>query len=119
MKKSFFSHRAYQKKFWVKFYQLFITTLPEFKNSLTQQQPPPVAVLLQAMWYEAKGDWEMAHTLAQDVHTTDGSWIHAYLHRVEGDNSNAQYWYHRANRKMSKKPLTEEWDDIVRELLNT
>ncbi len=94
-------------------------TLAEFKNSLTQQQPPPVAVLLQAMWYEAKGDWEMAHTLAQDVHTTDGSWIHAYLHRVEGDNSNAQYWYHRANRKMSKKPLTEEWDDIVRELLNT
>jgi len=92
-------------------------TLLEFKNSLTQQQPPPVAVLLQTLWYDAKGDWETAHNLAQDVHTPDGSWIHAYLHRVEGDTSNAQYWYNRANRKMPKQALKEEWADIVSELL--
>jgi hypothetical protein len=94
-----------------------ILTLTEFKNSLNQQQPPLVAVLLQALWHEAKGDWEQAHNIAQDVHTPDGSWIHAYLHRVEGDTSNAQYWYHRANRKMSKVSLKEEWDEIVSELL--
>ncbi|MBX2915029.1 MAG: hypothetical protein KF856_07135 [Cyclobacteriaceae bacterium] len=92
-------------------------TLIEFKNSLTQHQPPPVADLLQALWYEAKGDWEKAHNLAQDAHTPDGSWIHAYLHRVEGDTSNAQYWYHRANRRMPKLSLKEEWDEIVSELL--
>ncbi|HNT50301.1 MAG TPA: hypothetical protein PLM56_05440 [Cyclobacteriaceae bacterium] len=92
-------------------------TLQEFKTSLEEQQPPPVAVLLQALWYEAKGDWEKAHNLAQDVHTPDGSWIHAYLHRVEGDISNAQYWYHKANRKMPKVSLKEEWEDIANELL--
>ena len=92
-------------------------TLQEFKTSLEEQQPPPVAVLLQALWYEAKGDWEKAHNLAQDVHTPDGSWIHAYLHRVEGDISNAQYWYHKANRKMPKVSLKEEWEDIANGLL--
>ena len=92
-------------------------TLQEFKTSLEEQQPPPVTVLLQALWYEAKGDWEKAHNLAQDVHTPDGSWIHAYLHRVEGDISNAQYWYHKANRKMPKVSLKEEWEDIANELL--
>ncbi len=92
-------------------------TLQEFKTSLKERQPPQVAVLLQALWYEAKGDWEKAHDLAQDVHTPDGSWIHAYLHRTEGDISNAEYWYHRANRKMPKLPLREEWEAIVSELL--
>ncbi|MBX2901086.1 MAG: hypothetical protein KF775_15640 [Cyclobacteriaceae bacterium] len=92
-------------------------TLSEFKKSLAEQQPPPVAVLLQAMWYQGKGDWERAHNLAQDVHTPDGSWIHAYLHRVEGDTSNARYWYHRANRKMPDVSLKDEWDEIVKEML--
>ncbi len=93
-------------------------TLPEFKSSLDKQQPPPVAVLLQALWHDARGDWEKAHNIAQDVTSKEGSWIHAYLHRVEGDNSNAQYWYYRANRKMPDKTLKEEWEDIVKELLN-
>ncbi len=93
-------------------------TLQEFKLSLTEKQPPLVAVLLQALWHDAQGDWEKAHNIAQDVHTADGSWIHAYLHRVEGDTSNAQYWYNRANRKMPKQALKEEWDDIVSELLH-
>lgn len=94
-------------------------TLQEFKSLLKEQQPPPVAVLLQALWYQAKGDWEEAHNLAQDIHTPDGSWIHAYLHRVEGDIGNAQYWYHRTNKKMPKQSLQEEWDAIVNELLLT
>lgn len=92
-------------------------TLTEFKNSLAEQQPPPVAVLLQALWYDARGDWEKAHTLAQDVNTKDGSWIHAYLHRKEGDHFNAQYWYTRANRTLPKIDLDEEWNFIVKELL--
>ncbi|MCW5909461.1 MAG: hypothetical protein KIT62_00215 [Cyclobacteriaceae bacterium] len=94
-------------------------TLSEFKLSLKEQQPPQVAVLLQALWYDAKGDWEKAHNLAQDVHTADGSWIHAYLHRKEGDTGNAQYWYYRANRKMPKQTLEEEWEFIAGELLNS
>ncbi|MBL7861971.1 MAG: hypothetical protein JNJ65_12475 [Cyclobacteriaceae bacterium] len=93
-------------------------TLHDFKESLKEQQPPPVAVLLQALWYEAKGDWEKAHNLAQDVPTSDGALIHAYLHRVEGDLSNARYWYHRAQRNIPNQSLTEEWDLLVTELLS-
>ncbi len=93
-------------------------TLPEFKNSLNQQQPPKVAVLLQALWYDAKGDWAKAHNLAQDVETPDGSWVHAYLHRKEGDNGNAKYWYTRAKRKMSTYPLEREWEEIAKEFLS-
>ena len=92
-------------------------TLAEFKNSLNQQQPPQVAVLLQALWYEAKGDWEKSHELAQDVNTADGSWVHAYLHRKEGDQFNAKYWYNRANRKMPECSLEKEWEQISHALL--
>lgn len=93
-------------------------TLHDFKESLKEQQPPPVAVLLQALWYDAKGDWEKAHNLAQDVPTSDGALIHAYLHRVEGDLSNARYWYHRAQRSVPNQSLKEEWDFLVTELLS-
>ncbi|MBL7877006.1 MAG: hypothetical protein JNL53_15165 [Cyclobacteriaceae bacterium] len=93
-------------------------TLTEFKKSLAEQQPPPVAVLLQALWYDARGDWEKAHAIAQEVNTKDGSWIHAYLHRKEGDHFNAQYWYTRANRALPKIDLDEEWNFIVKELLS-
>lgn len=93
-------------------------TLQEFKSSLQEQQPPPVAVLLQALWYDAKGDWEKSHELAQDVNTPDGSWVHAYLHRKEGDQFNAQYWYNRAHRKMPEFSLEKEWEEITITLLN-
>lgn len=92
-------------------------TFEDFKKSLTQTNPPAVSDLLKALWFEGKGDWESAHNIAQDIHNNDGSWIHAYLHRVEGDLGNASYWYSRANRKMPTSSLKDEWSAIVKELL--
>ena len=94
-------------------------TLKEFKSSLAEKKPPhQLSILLQALWYDAKGDWEASHNLAQDVNTKDGSWIHAYLHRKEGDSGNASYWYHRANRNMPSYSLDQEWEDISSHFLN-
>jgi hypothetical protein len=92
--------------------------LEKIKISLTQSTPPEdLPELLKALWYDGKGDWERAHNIAQDVYTPDGSWVHAYLHRKEGDLSNASYWYQRANRKVPTISLQEEWENIVSELL--
>lgn len=93
-------------------------TLHEFKSSLQQSTAPEqTSELLRAMWHEAKGDWNAAHSIAQDMNTPNGSWVHAYLHRVEGDESNARYWYARAGKKFSGLTLKEEWEQIVNELL--
>jgi hypothetical protein len=92
-------------------------TVIEFKKSLDNPFLPQVPALLKALWHDAHGEWDKAHDLAQDVNTTDGSWIHAYLHRKEGDRSNAQYWYHRANRKMPNYSLEQEWEELVIALL--
>ena len=93
-------------------------TLQEFKDSLNNDAPPAgVDLALQAMWYEAKGDWETAHDRAQDKDDAVGAWVHAYLHRQEGDEWNAKYWYRRANRTMPNQTLEEEWADIVETLL--
>ena len=90
----------------------------EFKRSLSATAPPKeVPALLQALWHDARGDWDSAHNVAQDVHTRDGSWIHAYLHRKEGDNGNAAYWYERANRHVPTYSLEREWEEIARALL--
>ena len=90
----------------------------DFKTSLTTSTlPPPLPNSLQALWYDGKGDWNRAHDLAQDIHTKEGSWIHAYLHRKEGDLGNAVYWYHRANQPVCKTSLEEEWENIVTALL--
>ena len=89
-----------------------------FHVSLQQDAPPAdLSPLLQALWYDAQGDWDKAHDIAQEVHTNNGSWIHAYLHRKEGDNWNANYWYQRAGRSMPSSSLDEEWQSIVQELL--
>jgi hypothetical protein len=93
-------------------------TFLEFKNSLKSPTPPQVATLLKALWHDARGEWNSAHDLAQEVNTQDGSWIHAYLHRKEGDRSNAQYWYHRANRKMPDYSLEQEWEELVNVFLS-
>lgn len=93
-------------------------TLDAFKSSLSAETPPEeIPELLKALWYEGKSDWETAHNIAQDVHSDDGSWIHAYLHRKEGDLGNAAYWYRRAGKPVSKAPLREEWEQIATELL--
>ncbi len=93
-------------------------TLMEFKSTLSASKPPEgVSELLQAMWYEGKNDWETAHNIAQDITSEDGSWVHAYLHRKEGDSGNAAYWYRRAGRPVPQIGLAEEWEDIVKELL--
>lgn len=89
-----------------------------FKASLSDSKPPRgISKLLEAMWYDGKGDWEMSHNIAQDIPSGDGSWIHAYLHRKEGDQGNAAYWYRRAGRPVSRLSLNEEWEKITAELL--
>ena len=92
--------------------------LVEFKATLSNEAPPANSDLaLQAMWYEAKGDWEKAHRLAQQQNDQIGAWVHAYLHRQEGDIGNANYWYRRAGRSQPGQTLAEEWEDIVSKLL--
>lgn len=102
------------------FYFVVNMILQEFKKSLSLSDPPKgISTLLVAMWYDAKGDWAASHNIAQDIHSKEGSWIHAYLHRKEGDEGNAGYWYARAGRKMPSISLEEEWDAICDELLRS
>jgi len=69
------------------------------------------------MWEDAKGNWSAAHAVAQDIEDETGSWIHAYLHRKEGDHANAGYWYRRAKKPTATDTLEEEWARIVAALL--
>jgi hypothetical protein len=93
-------------------------TLEEFTSSLTQPSPPTHAsTLLRALWQDARGDWDAAHQLAQDVDDAEGAWVHAYLHRKEGDLGNAAYWYRRAGRPPASGSLQDEWTRIVQALL--
>ena len=93
-------------------------TLTELKASLTAPAPPgDLSPLLAALWRDAKGDWGAAHRLAQDVEGADGAWVHAYLHRKEGDAGNAAYWYRRAGRPVARVSLEEEWEQIAAALL--
>ena len=93
-------------------------TIREFKASLALAAAPKgISNLLEAMWHDGKGDWERSHNIAQDIHSKEGSWIHAYLHRKEGDEGNAAYWYARAGRKMPVISLKDEWEVICEELL--
>lgn len=89
-------------------------TFAEFNDSLNQSEPPKqVSALLRALWHDGKGDWHKAHTIVQDIESSDAAAIHAYLHRKEGDRGNASYWYHRAGRDMHKGTLEEEWRELV------
>jgi hypothetical protein len=73
---------------------------------------------LLALWWDAKGEWEKAHAVAQDVAGADRAWVHAYLHRKEGDFGNAAYWYRRAGRAVATGDSRLEWKGIVREMLD-
>jgi len=93
--------------------------LRDFVNTLQQGEPPMgVSTLLEALWYDAKGNWVKAHGLAQSVHTARGAWVHAYLHRKEGDLANAAYWYARARKEVPMISLDEEWERICTILLS-
>jgi hypothetical protein len=90
-----------------------------FKASLKHAAPPTgIDAALGALWWAAKGDLDKAHELAQAQEDDRGSWAHAYLHRVEGDESNAGYWYRRARKPHASGPLPQEWDAIVAAMLS-
>lgn len=85
-------------------------TIDDFRETLVNPTPPTqYSVLLQALWYDAKGDWKSAHDLVDELDGTDAARIHAYLHRVEGDLWNARYWYGMARDSEFEGPLEDEW----------
>ena len=92
--------------------------LDEFRQSLSASElPAGLSVALAGLWWDAKGDWTRAHESAQQDEGRDGSWVHAYLHRKEGDQGNAAYWYSRAGKPVCREPLDAEWLSIVKGLL--
>jgi hypothetical protein len=92
--------------------------LAAFRASLEQPSPPPgLSLPLRALWLDARGDWDGAHDAAQADERGAGDWVHAYLHRKEGDAGNAAYWYRRARRPVCKTSLDEEWAAIAGALL--
>jgi len=93
-------------------------TFDEFSASLTNSAPPSVSATLVALWHDARGDWDEAHRVAQDVDDRSGAWVHAYLHRKEGAVGNASYWYRRAGRPVASGALDDEWREIVVALLS-
>ncbi len=93
--------------------------LSEFRASLAQATPPRgVSPALQALWYAAKGDWDRAHEITQPGGPAL-DWVHAYLHRVEGDLGNAAYWYRRAGKPIATGSFEEEWTALVVAFLKT
>ena len=94
-----------------------VMTLEEFRETLLSTTPTSVAPLLRALWHDARGEWQEAHRIAQDVDDNDGAWVHAYLHRKEGDLDNAAYWYQRANQPVATDSLDAEWARIAAALL--
>jgi hypothetical protein len=93
-------------------------TLTDFKRSLQQHQPPTgSAPALAALWWLKKGDWARAHEIVMEADDADAAWVHAHLHRVEGDLSNAQYWYRQARKPTADATLDEEWEAVATALL--
>jgi hypothetical protein len=93
-------------------------TLQEFRDSLAHDEPPrQLNPALAALWWDAKGNWKQAHETAGQDEGPAAAWVHAYLHRKEGDLSNAGYWYRRADKAPSAEPLEHEWQEIVASLL--
>ena len=93
-------------------------TLAEFKRSLSRARPPAgLAPALAGLWWAGKDNWTKAHEIVMDESGKDCAWVHAYLHRVEGDLDNARYWYREAGKPAASGPLPPEWEGIVRALL--
>jgi hypothetical protein len=92
--------------------------LAEFKASLNLEQPHTgLSVQLKSLWYDGKGDWHQAHAQVDHLSDRPSAWIHAYLHRKEGDIGNADYWYGRAGKIRPKVSLEEEWEQLVLQFL--
>ncbi len=94
-------------------------TFEEFLASIKNAVPASeLSETLTSLWWDKKGDWDRAHAIAQEIPTTQGSAVHAYLHREEGVLWNADYWYGRAGRMRPEIPLQEEWQQLVVEMLS-
>jgi hypothetical protein len=95
-----------------------VVKMAEFKASVSGAAPAPgLDAPLAALWWAAKGGWDQAHKIVQDEETTEAAWVHAYLHRVEGDLGNAGYWYRRAAKPVATGSLEAEWEQMVAKLL--
>ncbi|MFZ5895194.1 MAG: hypothetical protein ACOY0T_29305 [Myxococcota bacterium] len=93
-------------------------TREEFSSSVATGQPPAkLSDELRVLWLDAKGDWEAAHELAQEIESSNGARLHAYLHRKEGDLENARFWYREAGQKEVDTSLEAEWESLVDEFL--
>ncbi len=93
-------------------------SIADFKASLSGAAPAPgLAPPLAALWWAAKGQWDQAHKIVMNEETAEAAWVHAYLHRVEGDLGNAGYWYRQAGQPAAKDSLETEWERIASALL--
>ncbi|MFI5187659.1 MAG: hypothetical protein ACHQF0_13090 [Chitinophagales bacterium] len=87
----------------------------EFQKSVSAPAPPDnLSGYLESLWYDAKGNWNKAHEIIQDIEDKNGAWIHSYLHRKEGDIGNADYWYRKAGKSRPDHSLEAEWENIVK-----
>jgi hypothetical protein len=95
-----------------------VVTVAALRASVSRDAPPQgLSGPLQGLWWAAKGDWDKAHRIVQDDDSAEAAWVHAYLHRVEGDLPNAGYWYRTAGKAVGKGPLEAEWDALAAALL--
>ena len=92
--------------------------LQSLTKSLGKDEPPDgLPPVLLALWHQGRGDWHGAHEIVQEMTGTDAAWVHAHLHRAEGDPGNAAYWYRRADKPVSAASLQDEWAEIASDLL--
>jgi hypothetical protein len=97
-----------------------VVKMAEFKASLSGAAPAPgLNAPLAGLWWAAKGNWDAAHKIVQDEDDKDSAWVHAYLHRVEGDLGNAGYWYRQAGKPVVAGSLESEWEQMVSALLGS
>jgi hypothetical protein len=88
-------------------------TLTAFKASLNANEPTGLSVQLKSLWYDAKGNWPLAHQQVDHLSDKESAWVHAYLHRKEGDPGNADYWYRKAGKVRPDVSLAQEWETLV------
>jgi hypothetical protein len=91
-----------------------VVSMADLQGSLADAHPAPaLSPPLAALWWAAKGNWDRAHKIVQDESSQDAAWVHAYLHRAEGDLGNAGYWYRQAGQPVAKDSLEAEWERIA------